>query len=171
MLVCTLQVHPHTYPSPTLSAHKEPISQGHCLKWCQKLKVSRANMCLYSNLRVSTPTCHFPRTKSLYAHLNSIYAMTTMFHDVDLDPSLSSSSSNTFMSYRWPLGWLVRLQDHSTRTYFCLAATELCALKKHLVTWFLWRQWICSIISDAIIWDIIWERLMSRSVHVQPLPH
>ena len=52
-------------------------------------------ICAHSTLRVSTLT--FFQTKSLYAHLNSIYAMTTMFHDMDLDPSLSSSSSNTFV--------------------------------------------------------------------------
>jgi len=31
--VCTLRVHPPTSPCPTLSAHAEPKSQGHCRKW------------------------------------------------------------------------------------------------------------------------------------------
>ena len=31
--VCTLWVHPPTSTCPTLSAHAEPKSQGHCSKW------------------------------------------------------------------------------------------------------------------------------------------
>ena len=31
--VCTFRVHPPTSPSPALSAHAEPKSQGHCWKW------------------------------------------------------------------------------------------------------------------------------------------
>ena len=30
--VCTLQAHPPTSPCPTLSAHAESISKGHCRK-------------------------------------------------------------------------------------------------------------------------------------------
>ena len=55
--VCTLWVHPPTSPCPALSAHAEPMSQGHCRKWHHEAESLMTDISAIGPKEWNTPSC------------------------------------------------------------------------------------------------------------------